>query len=302
VTSPNFLVIGAARSGTSALTHFVSQHPDVYVCEPKEVHFLAFADQQVQFRGRGDDQMMNRSVLTDPAEYFRLFEGKKHRAIGEGSVSTLYYAKQSIANIRKYLPSPNLRLIVVLRNPIERAYSSYLYMRAMGFEQEGDFLAGLDREASRIEDDWHHIWHYTKMGYFSEQLAQFHQAFADEQILTLLHEDMELNPQNVLSRVFRHIGVDDSVVIDSAVQINGSGVPRSDVFSGVLGAIASVEWLSAAVRAVVPLSMRHAIRQANLSKPVMPADARDRLVRLYADEIDQLGDMLGRDLSHWLEL
>ncbi|MCA9246295.1 MAG: sulfotransferase, partial [Planctomycetales bacterium] len=100
---PDFLIIGAARSGTTALAKILQQHPDIFLSEPKEPHFFAFADQPPCFTGPGDDVMMNRVAVTDPKAFEALFSGAPTSALrGEGSVSTLYYHDSSIPNIQRY--------------------------------------------------------------------------------------------------------------------------------------------------------------------------------------------------------
>src|SRR3954463_6801674 len=89
---PNFLIIGAAKSGTTALFKYLEQHPEVFISEPKEPHFLALANHPLNFSGPGDDQMMNSRAITDLSRYEKLFSSANGaKVIGEGSVSTLYY-------------------------------------------------------------------------------------------------------------------------------------------------------------------------------------------------------------------
>src|SRR5919197_4650058 len=116
-THPNFFIIGAARSGTSALAEMVRQHPDAFVTRPKEPHFLAFAGTTPHFTGPGDEAHINRIVVTRYEDYMRLYEDTRAAARGDASVSTLYYADESVPTLARFVP--DARLMVILRNPVD---------------------------------------------------------------------------------------------------------------------------------------------------------------------------------------
>ena len=129
----NLLVVGAARSGTTALISSLKQHSDVWVTTPKETNFFAFAcDSQRKFNGPGDDEMIVRSMIIDPTEFEKqIQDGRGFKIRIEGSVSTLYYHATSVQNITRYA-DPNAKIIILLRSPVDRAYSSYLYLWSPG--------------------------------------------------------------------------------------------------------------------------------------------------------------------------
>ena len=123
--APNFFILGAAKSGTTALQQYLVQHPDIFMSEPKEPHFFAFPGMRLEFMGPGDDETINRNAITDRNEYYKLFEKSgKARMRGEASVSYLYYS-QTAKNIKK--AHPEARLLMVLRNPARRAFSAFSF-------------------------------------------------------------------------------------------------------------------------------------------------------------------------------
>src|SRR5918996_796747 len=144
-TLPNFLVVGAARSGTTGLVEGLRSHPRVFVTDPKEPHYFALHDQTANFAGPGD-----------------------------GSVSTLYYHERALPEV--VAMNPDMRLVALLREPIARAYSSHQYMRARGFEPYEDFLQAVDEEPRRKADDYHHLWHYTSMSFYADAVAALQKA------------------------------------------------------------------------------------------------------------------------------
>lgn len=300
MTVPNFLIIGAARSGTTALCNILQQHPDVYFSPLKEPHFLAFNGTSVNFRGPGDESLINSEAVTDFDGYCRLFDGvRNERAVGEGSVSSLYYHKPAIENIRQY--TPDAKLIVLLRNPIQRAYSSFLYMTAHGYEPHSDFEQALNEEQHRIDSNWHHIWHYTQMGFYSEQLSAFREAFGEERMKVLLFDDLKSDPQATVRQLFTFLDVDPEFQPETSTEVNRSGIPRSRMLQHVLYRVKEQQRVKRALKAVVPLKVREWVRRANLSHPEISTAARERLKIVYRDEIAQLQDLLHRDLSRWLK-
>jgi hypothetical protein len=296
--NPNFLIIGAARSGTTALTHFFKQHPQIFMCEPKEPHFMAFANREVNFRGPGDESLMNRITVTTLEGYQKLFATAQNKvAIGEGSVSTLYYHDQSIPNIKRY--APDAKLIVILRDPVERAFSSFMYMTSRGLEPLKEFEAALDNEERRISENWHHIWHYVRMGHYAPQIAAFQKAFDNSQIRYYLLEDLQADPRTLLKDVFQFLGVDDTFQPETDREINRSGNPKNRQVQMALGLLGRTVTLKRAIKAVIPARIREKIKAANLEHPEISKDARVRLSRLYQDDIKAVEDLLGRNLSVW---
>lgn len=290
---PTFLVIGAARSGTTALTYHLSRHPDVYVAEPKENHFLALAPGPAEFRGPGDDEMMNRRVVTDPGTWYRLFrEGADRLARGEGSVSTLYYADAAVANITRYCP--DAVMIAILRDPVARAWSAHQYLTGRGFETE-PFSEALDRECQRIEQGWHHLWHYTAMGRYTRQLAAFLEAFGPERLLVLDYEELTSDPDAVLGRCFSFVGVSPRPMRRSREAINVSGQARWPVVT----ALTRRPVLRTAARRVVPFGAREWLRRANARSAAMPQETRARLEEEFASERAELAALLGTGAPVW---
>ena len=296
---PDFLIIGAARSGTTALASFLQQHPEAFICAPKEPHFFAFADQQPNFCGPGDDVMLNRRAVTQWSEYEQLYQTRRdERVAGEGSVSTLYYHPRAIENIRRY--APDVKLIAVLRNPIDRAFSSYLYMVGRGFEPLDDFAAALAAEQQRCHEGWHHIWHYTSMGFYAAQIEAFQHAFGRERLKVYLFDDLRNSEQDLLQDLFSFLGIDSQFRPQTDISVNRSGVPKSQLLTAAMQQLSRFPRVRECVKSVVPFRIRERIRAANLSRPKLADDIRDSLRDIFQQDIQQLSRLLERDLSPWL--
>lgn len=295
--SPTFLIIGAARSGTTAIARGLEQHPDVFLTEPKEPHFFAFVGSPVNFRGPGDDLSVNRVAVTEAARYARLYDrAGTAKALGEGSVSSLYYHAHAIPNIRSY--APDAKLIAVLRDPIARAWSSYMYMVSKGNEPASSFDEALADEPRRIEENWHHIWHYTRMGMYYNQVAAFREAFGPDQFRVFLYEDLRNDPDQLYRQLFDWLGV-DTAFRPSRNEVNTSGQPKSRFLNQAIRSISRVPLMRAAIKSVIPAAVRERVRNANLVRHRMPESARERLTDHFYDEIGRLEGLLQRDLSGW---
>lgn len=296
--SPTFLVIGAARSGSTYLTRALDQHPQVSVCTPKEPHFLAFAGTAPAFTGPGDDETINRLAITDEQRWRELFlPDPAVTQYGDGSVTTLYFHERSIPNIARYCP--DARMIVMLRDPVERAFSAFQYWTGRGFETE-TFSRGLDLEAERIAAGHQHIWHYTRMGFYSEQLRPFIDAFGRDRLLVLGYEEFMADKRAGLERCSAFLGIDPFPELDLDLEVNAGGVPRSRLVTGLMRRIRRRPALHAFVIRVVPWQLRERIRSTTVTHLEMSTEERRRLESLFAPERRALLELLGGDAPSWV--
>jgi Sulfotransferase family len=294
--APDFLVIGAARCGTTALTSFLAEHPDVFVSTPKEPHFLAFPEGAPRFLGVGDDDLINRAVVRDEQGWRDLFRGRPEPRRGEGSVTTLAYPGASIPAIERYC-APGCRLVVMLRDPVDRAFSSWLYLRSRGHDA-GSFEECLAAEETRTREGWSHMWQLARLSRYAEQLAPFVDAFGDR-LLVVVQEEFAADPRGGLRRVLDFLEVDPDVDIDPTRPINAAGLPRSRAVTSALNAVRRSPALRRLVTAAVPHRQRERIRTASVDRTTVDPATRARLAALLADDVRRLEDLLGRRLTSW---
>ncbi len=290
--TPNFFIIGAARSGTTALAQILRHHPDAFVTQPKEPSFLAFAEQEMAFTGPGDDASINRVAVTDPHKYLSLYQSagaKKSR--GDASVSTLYYADRSVPTLQNYFPEA--KLVAILRDPSARAFSAYSYQRARGLEPCDDFRDALGREEERIRRGWHHIWHYVGMGRYSRQLAPFLETFGADRVKVLFYEELDQDPVGVGRSLFGYLGLDATATVELEA-VNVSGDPRSKLLQRANGWATRRHWARSTTKAIVPFRLRERVRRANLRHLDVPADVLEELQQVFAQESDELRALLSR--------
>ena len=297
---PTFLIAGAARAGSTAVVEALRAHPDVFVTQPKEPHYFAFAGRSVSFTGPGDETTINRAVVSDLHQYLSLYpDTGRYGATGEGSVSTLYYAERAIPAIRAV--NPRMRIVLLLREPVARAFSSFQYLKGRGFEPLDDFLAAVDDEPRRRELGWHHLWHYTGMSYYSASVHQFLAAFGD-QVRIWFHDQLVKNPATTLAEIQHFLGVDPGrVSLAEAPQVNSSGAPRREAVQQAMQWASRSEVVRTTVKFAVPFALRERIRNANLRTNVVSPEVRATLLPRFASDLQRLTDVLDRPLPDgWL--
>lgn len=292
---PNFVVAGAARSGTTALMRALGSHREVFVTEPKEVHFFSHAGRPTAYRGPGDDDI-NRTIISEPSEFSRLFDGVEEPARGEGSVSTLYFPERSIPALRRYA-DPDCRVVVIVREPAARSHSAYLYLRSRGAEDES-FEAALEAEPDRRRSGYHHMWHYRAMSRYERQLPAFADEFGDGLHL-IVWEELRADPAAEMRRLCRFLDVDPDVDFDLGTPVNLGGVPRSRVLTAAMNTARRSPAVRTAVKRTVGVGLMERIRAVHLARPEREPVAVTPLRTSLRDARECVEDLLGRHVDAW---
>jgi hypothetical protein len=294
---PNFLILGAQKAGTTALFYALSKHPEVFTSPVKEPRF--FADEAKALgkaAGPGDGETR---MMTSLEEYEALFAGAGS-AVARGEASPAYlYDEGAPAKIATLVPEA--KLIAILRNPVERAYSNFLYLVREGREPLQDFGAALDAEAQRRAEGWSTNWLYKDKGFYGAQLERYLEHFPAEQLHCILYEDYNRDPGPAVKEVYRYLGVDDGFVPDLSIRLNVSGLPKSRGLQALSNRSRRLKWL---VEPLVPNRLRRGLLEAqnkNLSRPPLPPQVRSRLVEEYREDIERVRQLTGLDVSGWLE-
>lgn len=290
---PNFLIIGAAKAGTTSIAQYLDQHPDIFISPVKEPFFFSFENKDINFSGPGDDQSLSLAVNT-LADYRKLFNGVMSEvAIGEASTSYLY-VPGTAETIHRHIPS--VKLIVVLRNPVDAAYSSFLHQIREGFESTIDFSEALKAERKRIDENWMFFWHYKENGYYYQKLKFYYDLFPREQIGVFLYSDFQSNALSFMRSLFQFLEVDDAFKPDLSIRYNVSGIPRSRVLHHLM---TKSKFTKKLFKPLVPKSLRRHARTMNLDRPVLSDCVRERLVDEYREDVLSLEKLVRKDLSHW---
>jgi Sulfotransferase family len=301
---PNFLIIGAMKAGTTSLYHYLKQHPQIYMSSIKEPNFFSLEGSNLDFNGAEGKERIQRWVkresVTNIEEYRALFRrAASETAIGEASPMYLY-SPEAPYRIRYYVPEA--KLIAILRNPVERAYSAFLYMTRDGREPINEFSQALQAEESRMRANWEWIWHYKHMGFYYTQLKRYFDVFDRGQIKVYLYEDLRADLPCVLQDIFQFLEVDEAFVPDTSLRHNVSGVPGSGLLPRLILRRNPVKTV---LRPLFPQGLRQRISVSLKSRslvepPPLAPEVRRELLEVYWDNILKLESLIERDLSGWL--
>ncbi|AFZ47930.1 sulfotransferase [Cyanobacterium stanieri PCC 7202] len=300
---PNFIVIGAAKSGTSSLYYYLKQHPEIYMPasrDNKEPDFFTLEGESIQRMGPNGLFTM-KNAITDLDSYQQLFaEVKDERAIGEASTSYIYSEKAS-QRIKYYMP--NAKIIAILRDPAERAFSHFLFSLSNGREPIPNFAKTLAQEEKRIANNWSFQWHHKQRGFYYAQLKRYYDIFDSNQIRVYLFEDIKNKPLELTQDIFEFLEVDPSFEANVKKRHNPTSVPKNQTLNTLLN---RPNPLKDTIKYFLPINLRKGIadnlKKKNLGKPELSTKIRKQLIDEYREDILQLQDLINRDLSTWLEV
>src|SRR3954471_23557902 len=209
---PDFLIVGAPKAGTTALHAALAQHPDVFMTSPKEPKFwLCDGAPPPAWCGPGDAHSQQEWIWRDE-DYAPLFEpAGAHQVRGE---STPFYLWSRGAHRRIAEALPDVRLIAIVRDPVDRAYSNWMHLWSDGLEPVSDFEAACAAENDRITAGWGLFWHYRRLGLYGEQLEHLLERFAREQVLVVRYRELVDRPQDSLDRICPFLGIEPQPSID----------------------------------------------------------------------------------------
>jgi hypothetical protein len=293
---PDFLVVGAARAGTTTLHSYLRQHPEIFLPDVKEPSFFVF-------EGGGKKYLKGSFAFTvsEPEAYEKLFRYAKAKQItGEISTPYLYLYEKTISSIKKYFDAyRDIKIVMILRNPVERAYSQYCWCVRDGRE-ELSFEKAIDAEQERMKNNFSFDYFYLDRGFYFKQVKAYLENF--QHVHLILFEDFEKNPESVLKGLCRFLGVDEKFEFKKLSPQNESGVPRSKAISRV---VTSENKLKFKLWYSVPDPMRKKIRTLftklnTREKVAMDPAMRKRLTEIYREDILALQKLTGKDLSHWM--
>lgn len=190
----NFLIIGAQKAGTTALDAYLRQHPDITLSIKKEVHFF-------------DNESLFRNII-QYEEYHKHFpKNITTKMIGETTPIYMYW-NQSIKRIYDY--NTKIKLIILLRNPIDRAYSHWNMEYSKG-KEELNFFEAIQNEKERLKSifpNQHRVYSYIDRGYYTNQMKNIYNYFPKNQILILKQDDLLDNYQKTLNKVTSFLTVE----------------------------------------------------------------------------------------------
>ena len=301
---PDFLIIGSPKAGSTALHVALAQHPELFLSTPKEPKFF-LCDQRKpdphHQQGPGDAHSAQEWVW-DRAAYEELFADAPTTSLRGESTPFYLWDKASHRRIRALIPQ--VKMIAVIRDPIDRAYSNWGHLWCDGLEPESDFLTACSLEPARIDAGYAPFWRYLETGLYGDQLQHLFGVFPREQVFVLRYRQLIDNTAQVLDEITEFLGVTTGLV---------STIPKSNVSNWVPDTQVN-RLLQKAVRAgavagahVPPQIWRQAQRpllaalhRGKRRRPGLPAEQRKTLLPYFEADNALLGRLTGIDYSDWL--
>jgi hypothetical protein len=287
---PNFLLISGGRSGTTSLYYYLSEHPEIYMSPNKEPYFLAGLD---FYNFVNTPSFFIKDLwVKDFKSYKQLFNNvSNEKMIGEASVSYLYYYKETIPNIKKYLGDP--KIIIIIRSPAERAYSHYLHNVQTNLESL-KFEEAILKEKERILHNWWWGFHYKNAGFYLKPIIAYKNNFSNLKIL--FFDDFKDNFSNTFKEILLFLEVDVDFIPDNLRVYNSSEFYKFGIKKILYNS--KVRFISRSVHFKMPKFLKGLLRKKLPKTPVLTLnDLRNE----YKNEIKDIEILLNANLEKWYQ-
>jgi hypothetical protein len=299
MTLPNFLIIGAAKSGTTAIYTYIKQHPQIFMSEQKELRYFSYSRNPAV---QPPKDYIHPSVTTLD-QYKQHFKSVSDESVIGESSPTYLYTPETAERIKALLP--DVKLFAILRNPIDRAYSAYTHALRDWKEPAASFDEALQQEEDRIAAGWGMLWHYKAAGLYYQQLMPYFNIFDKDRIKVVLYDDLVADTNQLLKDLFGFLNVDEYFHPDTTSRPNVSGFPKNQFAHNVMKILfLGKNPVKSVSRKIIPNKLRYrfvkSLRHYNLEKRALSQETRKSLIEYYQNDILLLSDLINRDLSHWI--
>ncbi len=283
---PDFLIIGGARCGTSSLYSYLNEHPEVFMPDLKEPHFF-------NYLGCSKSPHPGRPPWTI-GDYAKLFKpGRQEQKLGEASASYLHFHDEVIPTMRSIYgeKAREVRIVIVLRNPIERAWSYYMLLRRN--KHNLNFFEMVNKYCGSEEKTFHD---FLSAGHYTEQVRDYLDAF--ESVRIFMFEDFQRDPASVVRGIFKLIEVNDTRFVPANINAiyNASGSPKSGFSEFLYDFLFQDNIVKKFFKCSLPLHLRLRIKAEIgtrfMDKVEMPADVREFLTLTYSKTLQSLRNLL----------
>lgn len=283
---PHFIIVGAPKCGTTSLYNYLQQHPRIFMPANKEPRF--FCNYDVAKFEFGTKQF-HPDIVTSAAQYRQLFEDAPTDAVC-GEASTDYLSCSGSADRIKAW-NPACKIIIMLRDPIARAFSEYKHSLAGGFQIE-NFATSLKLEGQRFVEGYDPIFAHVRRGLYFNGVKSYLNTFGRENVQVILNEDFDKSTSTTVKSVFDFLGL-AAIQIDTSSRYNTGDIQKKPkgirrIATKLLGSSISNKILSPKIAPRLSL------------KKELTAEEYNSLKAAFVDDVERLADTLSLDLSHWL--
>jgi len=297
---PDFFVAGAPKAGTTAVHAALARHPALYMSAVKEPKFF-LTDGPPPTRGGPGDVQTYREHVWRREDYEALFEPAPAGVLrGE---STPFYLYNRNAQRRIHALIPHAKLIVILRDPVERAHSNWTHLWSAGLDPIGEFVQACAEEENRIAAGWADFWHYTALGRYGEQLEHLYTVFPRERVFVFRYRDLVENPAQVLDQVCAFLGVPQGVLTEVPRENVTAHPQRSVRYRAMSRAVRTSTAVSRALPGASAMtgSLERILQRDSPPRQPLTWEQRQALIPRFEADIRLLEVITGEDFSDWLQ-
>lgn len=292
MNKPNVIIIGASKCGTTALQEYFRAHRDIYIPQKKEIHFHSSAELKKFTGGPGDKHLMRYATTKDFQEYLNFYKDVKNQKIViDNSPSYLFFAEESIDSIKKYL-GESVKIIVLVRNPIDKMLSQYSHLYSAGRESL-TFENALNIEIERKNSFYSDMWLYRESGMMSSKIELYKKNF--DNVLVINNYDLNFNKKKTLEQIFNYLEVQiDNYNFSLNISSNASGIPKSRIVSRIF---IRPNPFSLFLRRIIPTKIGRKVRdwinRNNKGKKILISDnLRENLMTEFESELNKLNSLI----------
>jgi hypothetical protein len=303
VALPDFFIIGAPKAGTTALHAALAAHPGLFMSTVKEPKFfLTDGPPPTRGGGPGDVQTYREHIWRRP-EYEALFDAAPPGTLRGESTPFYLYRQDAQERIRALIPEA--KLIVILRDPVERAHSNWTHLWSAGLDPIGDFVRACAEEDARIAAGWADFWHYTRLGRYGEQLENLFLRFPREQVFLLRYRALINAPAQILDDICEFLGVHPGI-IGHVPRQNVTAQPERSlahmtVSKLLRGAAAAGRHLPGSAGTALTEPLERFLQQNGGSRQPLSWEQRQEVLPYFEDDIRLLERTTEAYFGDWLQ-
>ena len=290
----DFVIVGTFKSASSTLAYELGQRPEIEIPKPKDPYYYLRA-LAGHYTGNPDFLAAHyASAVTNPFEFKALFGAKPGALHGEATPLYLYCHEQAIPALRA--DNPDARIVIVLRNPADRAWSNYNHNVKDGYESR-TFAACIADWEKREHLPLHPFFHYVRAGLYDTQVAAWQTAF--EHVLVVCYDDVAARPHEVLNRIAGFLDLAPNFEPKEVIRLNKSGQPRSRLLHEFIRTESPLKRLLRPIyRTLVGnratrKAISERVKNLNIQSRDLPASERAALNAVYAEDLARLATRPG---------
>ena len=277
--TPNFFIVGTPKSGTTSLFHYLQEHPEVFLPELKEPHFFSCPEVKNTY--------YKTKIVDSKQEYLDLYqERESYKAVGDLSSSYLFN-KETPKRIHQF--NPYAKIIIVLRNPVDRALSHYLMDVNLGY-----INVPLLEVINNKDTFKQHYQEYIELGFYEQQIRAYTKQFPDSQIKVVLSDTLYANTAETLKDIYSFINVSTTFITDFETVHNSYTVPRFKA----LKSLVQSDGLKKMIPSGLKSGLKSLIYKTNAEKPKLEVE-KNLLREIYKKSIVETETLINQDLSSW---